>query len=193
MSKKAETDWILTYYQQIQNGTVNVGRWIREWYALIVDGLQKKRFFFDQKKAGKVIRFCENFCRHHEGPLAPQLIKLETWQKAFLSVVFGIVDADGNRQFREVVLQIGRKNGKTLLAAAVSAYEMFMDDEYGARLYFVAPKLDQSRLCFNAFSQMIMKEPELNDLAKSAGRTSTWRAPTALPSRWPSATRNRMV
>ncbi len=44
MSKKAETDWILTYYQQIQNGTVNVGRWIREWYALIVDGLQKKRF-----------------------------------------------------------------------------------------------------------------------------------------------------
>ena len=74
MSKKAETDWILTYYQQIQNGTVNVGRWIREWYALIVDGLQKKRFFFDQKKASKVIRLCENFCRHHEGPLAPQLI-----------------------------------------------------------------------------------------------------------------------
>ena len=166
MSKKAETDWILTYYQQIQNGTVNVGRWIRDWYALIVEGLQQKRFFYDQKKASKVIRFCENFCRHHEGPLAPQLIKLELWQKAFLSVIFGIVDADGNRQFREIVLQIGRKNGKTLLAAAVSAYEMFMDDEYGARLYFVAPKLDQSRLCFNAFTQMIMKEPELSDLAK---------------------------
>ena len=166
MRKKAETDWILTYYQQIQNGTVNVGRWIRDWYALIVDGLQQKRFFFDAKKASKVIKFCENFCRHHEGPLAPQLITLELWQKAFLSVIFGIVDADGSRTFREIVLQIGRKNGKTLLAAAISAYEMFMDDEYGARLYFVAPKLDQSRLCFNAFTQMIMKEPELSDLAK---------------------------
>ena len=165
-SKKAETDWILTYYQKIQNGTINVDRWIREWYALIVDGLQQKRFFFDPKKASKVIRFCENFCRHHEGPLAPQLMKLELWQKAFLSVVFGIVDADGNRQFREIILEIGRKNGKTLLAAAISAFEMFMDDEYGARLYFVAPKLDQSRLCFNAFTQMIMKEPELSDLAK---------------------------
>ena len=121
MSKKAETDWILTYYQQIQNGTVNVGHWIRDWYALIVDGLQQKRFFFDPKKASKVIRFCENFCRHHEGALAPQLIKLELWQKAFLSVIFGIVDADGTRTFREVVLQIGRKNGKTLLAAAISA------------------------------------------------------------------------
>ena len=163
---KAETDWILTYYQQIQNGTVNVGRWIRDWYALIVDGLQQKRFYYDPKKASKVIRFCEDFCRHHEGPLAPQLLSLETWQKAFLSVIFGIVDADGDRQFREVVLQIGRKNGKTLLAAAISAYMMYMDGEYGARLYFVAPKLDQSRLCFNAFQQMIMKEPELSDLAK---------------------------
>ena len=166
MSKKAETDWILTYYQQIQNGTVNVGRWIRDWYALIVEGLQQKRFFYDQKKASKVIRFCENFCRHHEGPLAPQLIKLELWQKALLSVIFGILDADGCRQFREVFVEIGRKNGKTLLAAAIASYMMYMDGEYGARLYFVAPKLDQSRLCFNAFQQMIQKEPELRDITK---------------------------
>jgi phage terminase large subunit-like protein len=163
---KAEKDWILTYYQQITDGTVTVGHWIREWYALIVDGLQHRRFFFDQKKASKVIRFCENFCRHHEGPLAPQLIRLEVWQKALLSVIFGIVDADGLRQFREVFVEIGRKNGKTLLAAAIAAYMMYMDGEYGARVYMVAPKLDQSRLCFNAFQQMIMKEPELNDITK---------------------------
>ena len=118
------------------------------------------------KKANKVIRFCEDFCRHHEGPLAPQLIRLEVWQKALLSVVFGIVDADGLRQFREVFVEIGRKNGKTLLAAAIAAYMMYMDGEYGARVYMVAPKLDQSRLCFNAFQQMIMKEPELNDITK---------------------------
>ena len=164
--KPAENDWILTYYQQIQDGTVNVGRWIRDWYALIVNGLRQKRFSFDQKTANNAISFVEGFCRHHEGPMAPGLIKLETWQKALLSVIFGIKDSDGNRQFREVFIEIGRKNGKTLLAAAISAYMMYMDDEYGARLYFVAPKLDQSRLCFNAFTQMIMKEPELSDLAK---------------------------
>ena len=164
--KKAETDWILTYYQQIENGSVNVGRWIRDWYALIVDGLQQKRFFFDQKTAGKAIRFCESFCRHHEGPLAPGLIRLEVWQKALLSVIFGIMDANGDRQFREVFIEIGRKNGKTLLAAAIAEYMLFMDNEYGARLYFVAPKLDQSRLCFNAFTQMIAKEPELSELTK---------------------------
>ena len=163
---KTEQDYILTYYQRINDGTETVGHWIREWYSLVVTGLQEKRFFLDRKKASKAIRFCENFCRHHEGPLAPGLIKLELWQKALLSVIFGIHDDDGNRQFREVFVEIGRKNGKTLLAAAIASYMMYMDGEYGARLYFVAPKLDQSRLCFNAFQQMIMKEPELSDLTK---------------------------
>jgi len=159
-------DYILTYYQRIVDGTETVGRWIRDWYALIVTGLQEKRFVLDRKKASKAIRFCENFCRHHEGPLAPGLIKLELWQKALLSVIFGILDENGDRQFREVFIEIGRKNGKTLIAAAIAEYMMYMDGEYGARVYFVAPKLDQSRLCFNAFQQMIQKEPELSDITK---------------------------
>lgn len=168
MSKKAAggQDYILTYYQAITDGTETVGHWVLEWYRFIITGLQEKRFFFDRKKAAKAIRFCETFCRHHEGPLAPGLIKLELWQKALLSIIFGVLDEDGNRQFREVFVEIGRKNGKTLLAAAIAAYMMYMDSEYGARLYFVAPKLDQSRLCFNAFQQMIMKEAELSDITK---------------------------
>ena len=165
-SKYPEQDYILTYYQRIQDGTETAGRWIRDWYALVVSGLQDKRWFFDRKKAAKAIRFVENFCRHHEGPLAPKLIRLELWQKAFLSVIFGILDDEGFRQFREIILEIARKNGKTLIAAAIAAYMMYLDGEYGARIYFVAPKLDQARLCFNAFTQMIMKEPELSDLAK---------------------------
>ena len=90
--KHPEQDYILTYYQQITDGTETVGHWVREWYAYIVDGLQKKLFTFDRKKAAKAIRFIEAFCRHHEGPMAPKLIKLELWQKAFLSVIFGIMD-----------------------------------------------------------------------------------------------------
>ena len=164
--KYPEQDYILTYYQRIQDGTETAGRWIRDWYAMVVDGLQQKRWTFDRKAAAKSIRFVENFCRHHEGPLAPKLIILELWQKAFLSVIFGIMDEDNRRQFREIILVIARKNGKTLLAAAIAAYMMYMDGEYGARIYFVAPKLDQARLCFNAFTQMIAKEPELSELAK---------------------------
>lgn len=160
------TNYILAYYQAIQDGTVTVGRWIRLAYEMIIKGLGDKSFFYDPKKARAAILFIENFCRHHEGALAPQKIKLELWQKAMLSVIFGVVDADGCRQFREVLLEIGRKNGKTLLAASIAAYCTFLDGEYGGRIYFAAPKLEQANLCFEAYHQMIVKEPELDKLSQ---------------------------
>ena len=159
-------NYILTYYQQIRDGSVTVGKWIQKWYEYIVHGLEEKRFFFDQKKAARAIAFIQQYCRHHEGPLAPQLIQLEVWQKALISIVFGVVDADGLRQFREVFVEMARKNGKTLLDAAISVYMCVADGEYGARAYFCAPKLDQARLAFEAHYQMISKDPRLAKLAK---------------------------
>lgn len=159
-------NFILQYYQAIKDGTEVVGRWVLLWYEYVVQGLQAGQFCFDAKKAGKAIRFIENFCRHHEGALAPQLIKLELWQKAFVSVVFGVLDGNGRRQFREVILIVARKNGKTLFAAAIAVYCMIMDGEYGARIYFAAPKLEQASICYDAFYQMLTKEPELDELIK---------------------------
>ena len=160
------TNYILEYYQAITDGRETVGKWIRLWYSYIVKGLENKAFYFDAKKASRAIRFIENFCHHHEGELAPGLITLELWQKAEISVIFGIMDKDGTRQFREVFDVKGRKCGKTLLAAAIAAYMTFLDGEYGGRIFFCAPKLDQARLCFDAYYQMILKEPELDALAK---------------------------
>ena len=159
-------NYILTYYQQIKDGSVTVGKWIERWYEYIVHGLEEKRFWFDQKKAARAIAFIQQYCRHHEGPLAPQLIKLEVWQKALISVIFGVMDSDGLRQFREALVVMGRKNGKTLLDAAIATYMMIADGEYGARAFFVASRLDQSRLAFEAFYQMISKEPKLAAMAK---------------------------
>ena len=159
-------NWILTYYQHIKDGTVTVGQWVRLAYEMIIKGLHEKSFFYDQKKADKAIKFIETFCRHHEGALGGKRIVLEEWQKAFISVLFGIVDVDGNRQFREILLVIARKNGKTLLAAALAAYCAYLDGEYGGRIYMAAPKLQQAGLCFDAFYQIVKTDPELNHLAK---------------------------
>lgn len=159
-------NYILSYYQQIRDGTITAGRWVRVLYEFIIRGLEEKRFFYSPKKAAAAIRFVENFCHHHEGALAPQLIRLELWQKALLSLIFGIVDEDGLRQFREIFLVLGRKNGKTLLAAGIAEYMTFLDGEYGARIYFAAPKLEQAALCFDAYYQMIKQEPELKKMAQ---------------------------
>ena len=159
-------NYILEYYQGIKDGSIIVGKYIRQWYTYIVKGLKKKSFYFDQKKANKAIKFIETFCHHHEGELAPNLIELELWQKAFISVIFGIVDKAGVRQFREVVLLVGRKNGKSLISSAISEYMGFLDGEYGARIYFCAPKLDQARICYDALFQMLKQEEELAERAK---------------------------
>ena len=158
-------NYILKYYQQIQDGTVKVSKWVRLVYEYIIKGLENKSFFYNHKKAQSVVMFIEQFCHHHEGELAPQRIKLELWQKAMVSVIFGITDENGYRHFREIFVTMGRKNGKTLLMACLSAYCTFLDGEYGGRIYFVAPKLEQARLCFDAYYQMILQEPELSRMA----------------------------
>ena len=159
-------NWILTYYQQIKDGSVTVGKWIQTWYEQIVHGLEEKRWFFDQKKANSAINFIERYCHHHEGPLAPGLITLEVWQKAFLSVVFGIMDHEGRRQFREIVLIIGRKQGKTAIMSGIGCYHLFVDGGYGSRVYVCAPKLEQARLCYEGIYQTIRKEPAMERKTK---------------------------
>lgn len=159
-------NYILQYYQAIESGAVTVGKWIKLLYEHIVKGLGDKTFYYDQKKAQRAIAFIERFCRHHEGALGGQLIKLEIWQKAFVSILFGIVDKKGFRQFSEVLLLMARKNGKTLLASAIATYCAYMDGEYGARVYMAAPKLQQANICYDQCYQTIKKEPELEKFAK---------------------------
>ena len=115
-------NYILAYYQGIQNGSIVVGKWIRKLYTKIVRGIEDGTYLFNQKKANNAISFIEKFCHHNKGKLAPGRITLDLWQKAFISCLFGIVDPNGNRHFREVVLVVGRKCGKTLLAAAIMTY-----------------------------------------------------------------------
>lgn len=105
-------NYIYEYFSGIQSGKYTVGKWVRLIYEIIIAGLERGEYFFNAKKANKAIKFIENFCHHCEG--REDLLKLEVWQKACVSVIFGIVDADGLRVFREVFIVIGRKNGKTL-------------------------------------------------------------------------------
>ena len=94
------------------------------------------------------------------------MIALELWQKSTVCLMFGIVDEDGLRIFREVFLVMGRKNGKSLFASACIAYMDYLDGEYGAKIYCLAPKLEQAAIVYENFYRMIAQEPELAALAK---------------------------
>lgn len=159
--KKSDSEnFILSYYQGVKDGTIVVGQWVMLLYELIIQGLQDKRWFYDHKKALKAIKYFEKHVFHVEGPLAPKVVKLELWQKALLSLIYGIVDENGKRQFREIFLLIARKNGKSIIASGISKYHFENGDEYGAKIYNLAPKLDQADIVYNNTWQMIMLDPD---------------------------------
>ena len=133
---------------------------MRALYEYLIRGLQEKQFFFDAKKAGNAIDWIEEHCFHTEGPLAPGSLKLELWQKAMISAIFGIVDKDGHRQFREVVFVVARKNGKSLLASAIANYIFRVDGGYGSRVFCIAPKLEQADLVYSTVWNMVTLDPE---------------------------------
>ncbi len=166
MSDRYKQNYIYEYYQQIQDGRQTVGVWIRLVYEMIIKGLEQKLFYFDQKKANHAIRFIENFCHHSKGRLAPGLLTLELWELAMISCIFGIMDWDGRRQFREVFILVGRKCGKSLLAAGIAEYMAYADREYGADVYFLAPKIDQTEIVYNAFWRSVELEPDLRRATK---------------------------
>jgi phage terminase large subunit-like protein len=157
------SSYIHEYHHKIQTGEVVVGKWIKLLYDQIVDGLRDGLFYFDEKKANKAIKFIETFCRHCEG--RNDYITLELWQKAAVCLMFGVVDENGLRIFREVFLVMGRKNGKSLFASACIAYMAYLDGEYGAKIYCLAPKLEQAAIVYDNFYKMIHQEPELDALA----------------------------
>ena len=152
-------NYILAYYQQIMDGSVVVGRWIRLIYEYIVHGLERKEFYYDPKRADHAISWIETHCFHTEGDLAPGPLQLELWQKAALACMFGIVDENGLRQFREIFWVLSRKQGKSLLASAVGRY-IWCNDGFGARVYCVAPKLDQAEIVYNNVWTMTQLDPE---------------------------------
>lgn len=152
-------NYITEYNRKIKSGKIVAGRWVKLIYAYLAEGLRKRRFYYDAEKTQLAIDFIENFCHHSEG--RNDLLKLELWQKAAVAAIFGIVDKRGVRVFREVFLVVARKNGKTLFASAIIAYVKFLDGEYGAKIYCLAPKLEQARKVYDGFYQMILKAPAL--------------------------------
>lgn len=158
-------NWIFKYHEAIQKKEVIVGVWVRLCFEILTTGLLNGEWEFDEKKANKAIKFIENFCHHSEG--RSDLLHLELWQKAIVSAIFGIIDkTTGYRQFREVFIIVARKNGKTLFAAAIAAYMTYIDGEYGAKVYFLAPKLDQADLVYDAFYQIVQSDDELDSITK---------------------------
>lgn len=117
-------------------------------------------FHFDEEIARRHVDFIQRFCKQPSGQLGKPL-QLELFQRAMLSAVFGFVDDNDLRQHNEVLIIEGRKNGKTVLSAAVEIDLLLNDREGAPQIYNIATMLDQAKLGFNAAHKMVQQSPAL--------------------------------
>lgn len=163
---------IMEYYSQIKDGKVTVSRKVQRIYQKLAEdlsgsiGADGTMYHYSPSRANHILEFAENYCRHSKGKLGGQLIVLELWEKAMLAAMFGFIDDEGRRRYREVVLIVAKKNGKSLISSIVGLYLQVGDGEPGAEVYAVATKKDQAKIIWGEAKRMVNKSPELRKLIK---------------------------
>ena len=171
--------FIEEYYEYIQNHPKRVNKKVKLVYEKLIKDMKKPKevsffnkvtnetethtYVFDEVKSLRAIKFIEKYCKQSKGKWNGKPLKLQLWQKAFLQALFGFVDKDtGLRKYRKAILFVARKNGKSVLAAAIATYMLTKDHEGGAEIYSVATKRDQSKIVWEESKKMIKKSPVLN-------------------------------
>lgn len=160
---------ILEYWDLIESGKVIVSQKVKRVYKKIVDDLndEKSEWEYSSKHANHAIEFIENFCKHSKGKMGGQPFILELWQKAAVATVFGFIHKiDQIRKYREFILVVARKNGKSALGSAIALYMLLADGEAGPEVISAATKKDQAKIIWSESKRMVKKSPVLNKRAR---------------------------
>jgi len=175
MSTKYEATYnpILEYWSWINRNRRNRRRVSTKIYKVYKELVRiindpTSEWEYDPVKGNHAIEFVENYCRHSKGAMGGKPFLLELWQKALVAATFGMVHKiDGTRKYQEVMLVVGRKNGKSTLAAAIGLYLQIADGEPGAEVYACATKKDQAKIIWLEAKRMVRKSPALRKRMKT--------------------------
>lgn len=151
------------YFRDISAGNITADEKIKKLAEIMLPRFKYgyKVWHYDKDRAERPVEFIERFCNLPSGKLGTKFV-LEDYEKAIIETAFGFVDKDGNRQFNEVLVIIGRKNGKTSLAAALELYMLVADFEGSPQIYNVATSEAQASLGYGAAVKMVRQSPLLS-------------------------------
>lgn len=111
-------------------------------------------YCFDEELAYRPIEFIETFCKPSQGDF--DRIDMQPWQHFVIGSLYGWVHKETRlRRFKEGMIFVGRKNGKTTMVSGLSIYGAGIDGEKGARVYQLANSMKQARLTYDECKAMI--------------------------------------
>lgn len=156
------------YMRGVLSREISACKWVILAVQRQVDDLAREvsdewPWVFDPARAVRPCEFIE-LLPHIKGKWARdrRLIALSPWQSFILTTIFGWVNRDtGLRRFRDVYLEIPRKNAKSTLSSGVALYMLTADGEPGAEVYSAATTKDQARIVFDDAKQMADRTPDM--------------------------------
>jgi phage terminase large subunit-like protein len=100
-------------------------------------------------------QFCSTYLRHTKGKWANQPFVLEDWQNDWVTEL--LRREDGKRVYREALLGLARKNGKSALCSALAIYFLIVEGliEHGSEVYACAASKEQARVVFGEAKKML--------------------------------------
>lgn len=158
-------NYIEKYYGGIKSGQIVVSDKVRRVFKHLAEKINDKnaQYIYDDAKAQYAIDFIQTFCKHSKGKWGGKPVILELWQKAITAALFGFVDKDtGLREYRQLILIVARKNGKSTFASCLGLLLLVADGEAGPEIYSAATKKDQAKIIWREACSMIKKSPALN-------------------------------
>ncbi len=158
------------YLEAIRKGEIIVGRELLTALEKYEADLSDPKYRYDTADAEKRINFIERECKHYEAPWAGKPFMLLLWEKAFIEVLYSFKIFDNDlgrwiRRFKDVLLLVARKNGKTPLVAAICLAEFYCG-EMGTKIMCASNDYEQARLMFDGIASMREESPKLNKTSR---------------------------
>jgi phage terminase large subunit-like protein len=180
--------WLLEYIDKCKSGEIVIGRELMAELDILLSYFNDPDIRIDFTEAHQRIKFIETQCRHSEAPFAGKPFLLELFQKAIIEAIyiFKIYDQEiydrhtgkereNNtgfnpvngwvRLYQDILLLIGRKEGKTPLVSAISLAEWFCG-EIGTKILCSSNDYDQADLAFQAIDAMREQSPALEKVTR---------------------------
>lgn len=151
------------YAEEVISGKIVVSKKIRQACERHLNDLKRQGedgfpYLFDEEKALRPVGFIQRFCRPSQGNF--KRLELQPWQHFVIGSLYGWVHKDtGLRRFKEGLIFVGRKNGKSTMVSGLSLYGASKDEENGARVYLLANSMKQARVVFDECKNMVKKSP----------------------------------
>ena len=153
--------FLIEYYKACRDGKIIIGRELKTTLETLIQDIvyHPDIYHFELEGAHKRINFIEREVKHFESPFAGKPFILTLNQKAIAEAVFAFYVYDSEllgggrwvRRFKEVLLLIARKNGKTPFVAALALAEWFCG-EMGQKVMCASNDYEQAGLIFDCIN-----------------------------------------